>query len=164
MKRTLLIIAIALCIFTALASANSSGSEIKVYSADREIHQIVELANERLTEVGITLLFVDAIEDADVTVSIVDKLSDPTAAAISHAYSGEIQILRDVQGMTADVLLHELLHCAGLDHEDDPKSMMYGKTGLGRQELKPHHIAALRKLSGITAVGRWVAQVRSWVN
>jgi hypothetical protein len=45
------------------------------------------------------------------------------------------------------VLLHEFLHCLGLDHSDDPESVMFA-INRGVTELTPDDVAAIQHLYG----------------
>src|SRR5262249_61658938 len=120
---------------------------------------IVASLNHRLGSEGLAFTTVDAADEADVRVKFVDVVAgEPRYAGASSAFHGWIEIERGREA-DGDVLLHEMLHCVGVDHEDDPTSLMYPNTGAG-QQLKPHHVEELRRLAGITTFGRIIAQLR----
>lgn len=161
MKRTLLITILLLVVFTALASADSNGNTIRIYAEGGDFSEIVAFANIKIEPQGLSIVIVDVPEDADIKVALVNSLPGRTTGAISHAYNGEIEMKPEVfPAIGGDTLLHEMGHCAGLGHESDPRSVMYESTGFGSQQLKTRHVEALRRLSGITPLGRWIAQVK----
>lgn len=132
------------------------GNEIRIYAMGGDILPVVASLNRRLGSEGLAFTIVDAAEAADVQVTFVEVVAgDPSFAGASSAFYGRIQIERGREA-DGDLLLHEMLHCVGVDHEDDPTSLMYSKTGAG-QQLKPHHVEELRRLAGITTFERIVA-------
>jgi hypothetical protein len=135
------------------------GNEIRIYAMGGDIHLIVASLNRRLGSEGLAFTIVDAAEAADVQVTFVDVVAgEPRYAGASSTYYGRIEIERG-RGDDDDILLHEMLHCVGVDHEDDPTSLMNPNTGAG-QQLKPHHVEELRRLAGITTFGRISALFR----
>jgi len=135
------------------------GNEIRIYAMGGDIRPMVASLNRRLGSEGLALTIVDAAEAADVQVTFVDVVAgEPGYAGASSAFYGQIEIERGREA-DGDVLLHEMLHCVGVDHEDDPTSLMYPNTGAG-QLLKPHHVEELRRLAGITTFGRIIALLR----
>jgi hypothetical protein len=163
MKRLFLCaIPFALLIGIGAYNAEPSGSEIRIYSTDADIHPVVARLNRRLAREGLTILVVDVANDADVRVKFVDVAAgDPTNGGASWPYDGRIEIARDDNEDLATTLLHEMLHCAGVGHEYDPTSVMYRESG-ARRQLRPHHVSALRRLPGITTPGRFIAQLRTF--
>jgi hypothetical protein len=107
-------------------------------------------------------MIADKLEsDADISVEFRENIGDPTADAVSHAYRGHIAIANSAptSALTA-ILTHELLHCAGESHDEDPTSVMYPKTR-SQVKLQESQIRDLRRLSGITWPERLVAQCRN---
>src|SRR5262245_11513092 len=94
-----------------LIGAGAFRDEIRIYCIDPEIRPIVEAASEKLRDSSLFLVVVGEASEADVTAEYVDKLGDPVTAAVAYPLNGRIEMLR---GADANILLHELIHCAGL--------------------------------------------------
>lgn len=122
-----------------------------------EIGALVSYSNQWLaaTDVRFTL----ASDSCDVTMKMVSGNAGGVERAEGVAYTifGEIELQR---GGHPSSLMHEVLHCAGVPHENDPTSIMWRYSG-GPSELRMHHVEALRRLAGITPFGRIRAQVTS---
>jgi hypothetical protein len=137
------------------------GNEIRIYTNDfEEMLPIIARVNRRLAPEGLIVTVTDTAASADVQVMLVDGIAGaPNTAGVARAYEGQIEIVRRKYA-DGNTLIHELLHCAGVSHEpDDPSSVMY-PASMAWQQLKPHHVEALRRLAGITAFERIVAQCR----
>jgi hypothetical protein len=139
--------------------------EIKIYATGGNVRPLISHINHRLASDGLRLELVPTPEIADVRVSIVKVPGGhlkydgrPECEGTCLPWLGRIQIAPNASAMT---LLHEILHCAGIAHEDDPLSVMYPTSSYAAFRIKPEHIKALRKLPGITTFGRLIAQIRS---
>jgi len=148
-------------IIPSLAYAGRTGDEIKIYATGRDIQSIVEDVNSQIAPKSLTLRIVDEESDADVDVTFQDDIGNPVADAVSYTYRGHIYIANSAPSDALSfILLHELLHCAGVDHEpNDPTSIMFTHTRTHGQ-LKEWHLRNLRRLAGVTAPERFVAQLR----
>jgi hypothetical protein len=148
-------------IIVVVAYAGRAGDEIKFYITGRNIRPVIEHLNFLVASESLKFRIVDVESDADVSIKFQDDIGDPNAVGVSYALFGQIYI---VNSLPADqvyvVLIHEILHCAGVGHEsEDPSSVMY--THSQRQgQLKKWHMRYLRRLAGITFPERFVAQIR----
>src|SRR5262245_362357 len=125
MRKLLILLLILAVLFTLAAKGKpADGDIIKIHATDAGVHPMVEVINARLADQGLTIIFVDTPEEADVRVLFVDPAENSDDAATAYPYDGRIEIVRG-KGETGAVLFHELLHCAGLDHEDNSSSVMY---------------------------------------
>lgn len=148
-------------VIVVMAYAGRTGDEIKIYSTGRNIRPVVEHINFLVASESLTFRIVDAESDADVSIKFQDDIGDSNADGVSYAYRGQIYIANSVPDDHVHVvLIHEILHCAGVGHEpEDPSSVMY--THSQRQgQLKKWHLRYLRRLAGITVPERIVAQIR----
>lgn len=155
----------AVCILGLILMAASygtrDGNEVKLYVKGQDIRPVVTYLNGLLRPAALTLRIVDVESDADVSVEFRDNIGAPDAVGTANAALGQIYLLNSIPGdHIYTVLLHELLHCAGLGHEpDDQSSVLY--THSRRQgQLKKRHQRELRRLAGITAPERIIAHVR----
>lgn len=141
--------------------AGRTGDVIKIYLIGRDIRPIVNHLNVLVASESLKFQIVDEESDADVSIRFQDDIGDPNAVGISYALFGQIYILNSLPtDQVYVVLIHEILHCAGVGHEPkDPSSVMY--THSQRQgKLKKWHMRYLRRLAGITFPERIVAQIR----
>jgi hypothetical protein len=161
MRKLLLIAIAALTLFITahVFGAPKSGGPIRIYATGGDIRPKVAILNYRLAEAGLEFAAADTAEEADVQVTFVDGPADRLGwVGRATPLSGRIELVRG-QDAEAAVLLHEMLHCAGLSHEDDPSSVMSATTERW-QEVRPEHIEALRRLRGMTWAGRFAAAVK----
>jgi hypothetical protein len=132
---------------------------INIYATGGDIRSKLAMVNAALVRDGLRLELVDKPELADVRVSFVEVPSqNPEREGAAWPWLGRIEIVPNASYLT---LLHEILHCAGVAHEDDQLSVMYRHASFGACVIKPAHIRALRKLPGITRFGRLIAQIQS---
>jgi hypothetical protein len=105
---------------------------------------------------------VDQESDSDVSIEFRDDIGDPKSDARAYPYRGHVCIANSAPADSLGVIvLHELLHCAGVAHEpEDPSSIMYLHSQPYGQ-LKDWHIRNLKRLAGMTKPERVIAQVRS---
>lgn len=161
MRKLIAFIGAILPIFTLLAYWGRSGNEIKIYAADRDLRTVIDQMNYMVPQESITFRLVQNEDEADARIRFQDDLGAPNAAAVSFAYSGQIYIsnFAPVDSLHK-ILFHEILHCAGVGHEsEDEASIMYAY--LQRADhIQTQHLRNLRRLSGITAPERLVAQIR----
>jgi hypothetical protein len=155
-------------ILPSLAYAGRTGDEIKIYATGRDMQSIVEDVNSRIADANsqiapepLTVRVVDKESDADVSITFQEDIGNPGADAVSYTYRGHIYIANSAPADALSfILLHELSHCAGVDHEpDDPTSIMFTHTHKHGQ-LKEWHIRNLRRLAGVTGPERVIAQLR----
>lgn len=139
--------------------------KINIHVTGGDIRPKIAMANAAIAGAGLKLELIDAPKIADVRVSVVKVPGGhltPDGRAECEATSipllGEIEITPNTSYLA---LLHELFHCAGVAHEDDRLSIMYHEASYGAVRVKPEHIKALRRLSGITRFGRLLAQFRA---
>jgi hypothetical protein len=139
-----------------------SHAPIRIYATGGDITPIVDRLRLKLIHDGVLFAIADKPEEADVTINLMEGPGIPVSGGhvvgYSHAITGTIDYAYR-QDEDGNILLHEILHCAGAGHESDPKSVMYWETEQG-QELRPWHIEELRGLAGITPIGRARAQIR----
>jgi hypothetical protein len=162
-------IAIALMILTGSTAmfAMRNGNTIRVHCAGCDISAQLGHLNSLLAPANVRLEASEA-GAADVTISLVsaDQMPKPgtpnaVAAGAANPLTGHI----DIDSYYANsqygyvVILHEIIHCAGVGHEpEDPSSLMHTEAHVFG-ELKQHHIRALRRLSGITPPERVAALI-----
>lgn len=162
MRKLLLIVIAGLILFAAahVFSTPKTDGPIRIYATGGDIRPKVAILNYRLAAAGLEFAAADTAEEADIQVTFVEAIAGKSrAVGTSHPFSGYIEIVRGADAEGA-ILLHEMLHCAGLGHEDDPSSVMHADTRKW-QQVRPEHIEALRRLPGMTGFGRFVAQIKS---
>jgi hypothetical protein len=145
-----------------MAYASRPGDEIKVYSTGRNIRPVIDHLNSLVASESLRIRIVDVESDSDVSIKFEDDLGYSNAVGLAYPFCGKIYITNLVPpDQIYVVLMHEILHCAGVGHEpEDPSSIMY--THSQRQgQLKKWHTQYLRRLAGITIPGRIVAQIRA---
>jgi hypothetical protein len=162
MKRLFICVTVVL-ILTIGAYASREGDTIKIHVTGRDPQPLINDFNSQFGDQSLRLEMVESESDADVSVSFQDDIGDPGADAVSYAYRGHIDIANSAPNAAlTKILVHELLHCAGVNHEpEDPSSVMYTHTN-SQGRVKGSHIRNLRRLSGITTPERIIAQVRSY--
>src|SRR5262249_31445486 len=118
--------------------------------------------NGQIASVGLKFRMVDTESEADVRVEFREDVGDTDDYAVSYAYRGHVDVsTKAPYQYLGPTVLHEILHCAGSAHEpDDHDSIMFphAKTTV---RLKAEHIRNLRRLAGITAPERFLAQIRA---
>jgi hypothetical protein len=161
MKRLGVYICAILLIIPPLGYAGRAGDEIKIYATGRDIQPIIEDVNSQIAHKSLTLRIVDEESDADVDVTFQEDIGNSDADAVSYTYRGHIYIANSAPTDSLNfILLHELLHCAGVNHEpNDPTSIMFTHTR-AHGRLKEEHIRYLRRLAGLTFPERIIAQLR----
>lgn len=121
-----------------------------------DIRQLIDYDNGWLTPTDVRFTLTSS--PCDVTVEF-GGIRIRDAAAVSFVWRGTVKLRRGFPNNYIN-LMHEILHCAGMPHEDDPTSVMYLYEG-GPSELRQHHVEALRRLAGITPLGRIGRQIDS---
>jgi len=161
MKSFIITLCVAILVISILGYVGRQGDAIKIYSTGRDIQSVVENLNYAVASDSISFKVVDTESDADVSVAFLNDIGNPRADAVSYAYRGQIDIANSAPDDSLGViLLHEILHCAGVGHEpDNPSSIMYVHTHKHGQ-LNPEQIRDLKRLSGIKAPERLIAQFR----
>lgn len=164
MKAICVICVIAL-ICIVVSYQNNTGQEIKIYSTGRDIRSEVGVMNSWVADRSADSLkftIVDRESEADVNVSFRNDIGNPNAASISYAYRGHVDVDSSTPAeQLPNLLVHELLHCAGTGHDrEDPSSVMYTFTQT-QGHLNEEHIRNLKRLSGMTPAQRLVAQFRA---
>lgn len=146
---------------TLLAYLNRSGNQIAVHFQGREIQPIIEKINSKFAADAINFLAVDNEAQADVSITFQDDIGIPNADAISYTFCGKIFIANSApEDCLVNIIIHEILHCAGIGHEtDDPSSVMYlysqpnGQVSLWQKR-------EIKRLAGISGPERLIAQIR----
>lgn len=161
-KRLFICISIIL-ILTIGAYASREGDTINIHVSGRDPRSLIRDFNSQFADQSLRLELVESESDADVSVSFQDRIGNPDADAVSYCYRGHIDIANSAPDEALpNILVHELLHCSGAGHEpEDPSSVMYTHTN-SQGQVKESHIRDLRRLPGITAPERIIAQVRSF--
>jgi hypothetical protein len=147
--------AIAIVVGLALNSFFSSPApdgSIRIYATDPAAVSMIEAANGRLSGTGITLRAVDAWWSSDAAV----RVGGSSGGALPIFGTAHIEAGLGDNGAG---LLHELIHTAGYNHDKDPNSLMYQELS-SVAELRPEHIKALRRLPGITILGRFAGMIQ----
>lgn len=141
-------------------SSAPKGNEIKLYAVGRDIRSTVKLFNLQLAGESLLFRIVEVESEADISIRFQDDVGHPGAAGASYAYSGRVYIANSLPSEEVDVtLMHEILHCAGVDHEpEDATSVMYTHS-MRQGRLKNEHVRALRRLPGITYPERIMIQL-----
>lgn len=138
------------------AAERTSGYTIRACSQSN-ISDLIDYSNQWLAATDVR--FVQARDACDVEVVI--GLKRPGVAADALPLTGRIRL-----GSHSDYrvsFMHEMLHLGGLGHEPhDRTSVMFTHAAADPAEtrqLHPHHVEALRRLAGITPLGRVGAQI-----
>lgn len=148
---------LALAIF---AYKERAGDEIKIFAPERDVQAVVDQMNYMVPQESITFRLVRSESEADIYIRFKDKLEVSGADAVSFTHRGQIYIANTapVESLPA-IFLHEILHCAGVGHEENASSVMYAYTQK-HGKISTQQIRDLQRLSGITTPERWIAQLR----
>lgn len=139
------------------AGQTGQRTAIRVYCPDGDISHFLGTYNQQLA--GENIQFFQVSEPGDVTVRFGTRKA--VHAGEAFVLLGEVRFNPHAPDATA-TLLHEMLHCAGVGHDDDPRSVMYKYAVQGEHEIRrlnALHIEALRRLAGISSMGRVGAQI-----
>lgn len=149
-------------VLSAMGFSARDGDEVRVsIDGHPDAAGLVEAMNSRLNgQVRVTL--VESGADADV--SFREDIGHPEADAYAITFAGSISVSNDAPpDRVPHILIHELLHVAGVAHEMDESSIMYPYTPKGMDgRIDEQHIRALRRLSGITPPERIPAWISTW--
>lgn len=137
-------------------SQEAHDGTIKVF-ADDSLYPVLSRINDKLYRYGIGFAAVDTPAQSDVSIGFSDNLPGD---ARSYAYRGHIDVDSNPAGSLDQIVLHEIIHTGGGGHNPgNPRAVMYTHS-TGGTELSDVDIAALRRLPGISPLGRVGAQVR----
>lgn len=161
MNRTVLAIVATIVAIVALSQSRGGGGDtIRIYAADERLQSIIAELNTQLSQFdnAVKIETADTESAADVSVSTVERFPERDALAKAYTFQGRIKMCEDaVNSYEAPmILLHELLHCAGVAHNETPHSVMNAKSTAFAQ-VSDEQIEQLRKLAGITFAGRIAA-------
>ncbi len=161
MKRLLISFCVIALIVVISGYLSRKGEEVSIYSTGRDIRSVVDDLNYAVASESLRFRIVDRESDADVSVAFLNDIGNPQADAVSYAYRGKIDIANSApQDSLGVILLHEILHCAGVGHDkDNPSSIMYIHTQ-NYGQLNEWQVRDLKRLSGITGPERAIAQIR----
>lgn len=135
----------------------NEGDTIRVHCNNCNIDPHLNHLSELLASANIKLISADKLA-ADVDISIVptDQMPGADVAGSASPLTGHIDLNQNYINTQESyvIVLHEILHCAGVGHEpDDPSSLMHTHAHTFGQ-MRERHIKSLRRLSGITKIGR----------
>ena len=139
------------------AAERTGGYTVRICSQD-DIDDLIDYSNQWLAQTDVR--FIRSTSACDATV----ELKTPRragAAGVARVLVGEVELSQHSDIRVS--FMHEILHCAGVGHEpDDRTSVMFthvSRDPAATRQLHPHHVEALRRLAGITPLGRVGAQI-----
>lgn len=160
MRKLIAYSSVAVLVFAFLAYMGRSGDEIKIYVPGRDVQAVVDQMNSMVPQESITFRLVQDEEEADVSIRFQDDIGVSNADAVAFTHRGQIYIANTAPSDSLpSTFLHEILHCAGVKHEENPSSVMYLYTQ-NHGELNLQQLRDLKRLSGITPPERLIAQLR----
>lgn len=160
MKKLVAGIVVILSIWIVLAYWERSGDEIKIFAFGRDVQAVIDQMNYMVPQKSITFRLVQNEDDADVSIRFQDDIGISNVDAVAFTHRGQIYIANTAPtDSLPSTFLHEILHCAGVKHEEDPSSVMYVYTH-NHGELNSQQLRDLKRLSGITPPERLIAQLR----
>lgn len=135
-----------------------SGYTVRLCS-ERDMSSLIAYSNQWLSQTDIR--FVQSTDVCDATILFeAPKVRDAAGSAV--ALTGTIKLAPH-----ADInvsFMHEILHIAGVPHEpDDRENVMFTHVSspFAVRQLRAHHVEALRRLAGVTPLGRLGRQIES---
>lgn len=148
-------------VVSAMVFASREGDEVKVQMTGTSNAQaIIEEINGRLGDSGVRLSLVES--GADVNVAFKDDIGMAEADAYALTFAGSVSVSNTAPAEAIPhIVLHEVLHVAGVGHENDQNSVMHHYTQTSGT-VKPEHIRALKRLPGITPPERIPAWISTW--
>lgn len=156
-----LLMGLAVFVGSALAFASREGDNVTVQmTGTANAQAIIEEINGRLGDSGVRLSLVES--GADVNVAFKDDIGMAEADAYALTFAGSVSVSNTAPAEAIPhIVLHEILHVAGVGHEDDQNSVMHHYTQTSGT-VKPKHIRALKRLPGITPPERIPAWISTW--
>lgn len=135
----------------------SSQYVVRICSPDN-INDLIDYSNQWLSATDVRFIRSTSACDATVEIKTPRKAG---AAGAAYVLVGEIELSQHSDIRVS--FMHEILHCAGIGHEpNDRTSVMFthaSRDPAETRQLHPHHLNALRRLAGISPIGRIRSQI-----